>query len=61
LFSHLVVDRHAMIVLGRDFTEMLVDPSTRAPGPPRHQPLDQVAQEGGTVAPPAVLDEGSER
>ncbi|GGM42605.1 hypothetical protein GCM10011608_29080 [Micromonospora sonchi] len=44
--SHLVVDLQGMALLGRDFYEMIGDPATRVPGPPRHQPVDQALQEG---------------
>jgi hypothetical protein len=43
--SHLAADHKAMLVLGREFEEMLADPAARTAGPRRHQPVDQSAAE----------------
>ncbi|MBF9127708.1 hypothetical protein I0C86_01660, partial [Plantactinospora sp. S1510] len=45
--SHLVVDRHSLMLLGRELHEMIGDPGARQPGAPRHQPVDQAEQEDG--------------
>jgi hypothetical protein len=54
LYSHLVVDFHAMAVLGHEFTAMLRNPALRRVGPPRHQPLDQAAIEHSAEAQPRL-------
>jgi hypothetical protein len=45
LYSHMAVDMHSMVVLDRQLTTLLTDPSSRQVGPLAHQPLDQAARE----------------
>jgi hypothetical protein len=45
LYSHLAADMAAMVLLQREFTALVTDPSSRQVGPPGHQPLDQAAEE----------------
>lgn len=45
LFSHVAVDYRAVEIIGREFTGMLRDPSSRQVGEPRHQPVDQAELE----------------
>lgn len=45
VYSHTVVDLPSMVMLGRQFTDLAGDPSSRHPGAPEHQPLDQAAFE----------------
>jgi len=45
LYSHMAADMAAMVVLDRQFTALVTDPSSREVGPPGHQPLDQAAEE----------------
>jgi len=47
--SHMAVDHHAMLVLRREFAEMVRDPAVRRPGAPRYQPLDRAHAEHGAV------------
>jgi hypothetical protein len=54
LYSHLVVDFHAMAVLGHEFTAMLRNPALRRVGQPRHQPLDQATVEHSAEAQPRL-------
>jgi hypothetical protein len=44
-FSHVAVDHDAIVILKRDFAELLGDPARRQVGPPGHQPLDQAELE----------------
>jgi hypothetical protein len=45
LYSHMAADMAAMVVLDRQFTALVTDPSSRQVGPLGHQPLDQAAEE----------------
>lgn len=45
LFSHMAADMAAMVQLGREFTTLVTDPSSREVGPPRFAPLDLAEQE----------------
>src|SRR5579875_510512 len=45
LYSHMAADFASMVVLDREFTVLVSDPSSRQVGPARHQPLDQAADE----------------
>ena len=45
LYSHMAADMAAMVLLDRQFTALVTDPSSRQVGPPGHQPLDQAAEE----------------
>jgi len=49
VYSHMAVDLGAMAVIGREFTELAAEPTSRFAGPARHQPLDQAAAE---LSPP---------
>lgn len=43
--SHMIADVGAMMVIGRQFTELVSDPANREVGPATHQPLDQAEAE----------------
>jgi hypothetical protein len=45
LYSHMAADMAAMVLLDRQFSALVTDPSSRQVGPPGHQPLDQAAEE----------------
>jgi Condensation domain len=45
LFSHMAADMAAMVQLGREFTALITDPSSREVGPPGFQPLDLAEEE----------------
>jgi hypothetical protein len=45
VYSHLAVDFQALVVLGREFDEMVRDPAARVVGEPRLQPLDRAEAE----------------
>jgi hypothetical protein len=45
LYSHVAVDMAAMVLLDRQFTTLVTDPSSRQVGPPGHNPLDQAEEE----------------
>lgn len=45
VYSHMAIDFGSMGLIGRQFTTMVADPSTRVVGEPAHQPLDQAALE----------------
>ncbi|HXC82324.1 MAG TPA: condensation domain-containing protein [Trebonia sp.] len=45
VFHHIAVDLGGMAVVGRQFTELAADRTSRVPGPRGHQPLDQAMAE----------------
>jgi hypothetical protein len=45
LYSHMAADMAAMVLLDRQFTTLVTDPSSRQVGPPGHHPLDQAEEE----------------
>ena len=45
MYSHIAVDTASLIILERQFIELVSDPASRQVGPPGHQPLDQAADE----------------
>jgi hypothetical protein len=45
LYSHMAADMAAMVMLDRQFTTLVTDPSSRQVGPAGHQPLDQAREE----------------
>jgi len=45
LYSHMAADMAAMVLLERQFTTLVTNPSSRHVGPPGHQPLDQAEEE----------------
>jgi len=48
--THLALDEQAAAVVQHEFAEMIDDPAARHRGGPRHQPLDQAAEEQTPVA-----------
>ncbi|MTK03462.1 condensation domain-containing protein [Micromonospora sp. CP22] len=45
VYSHMAVDYGSMAILGREFAELIGATGDRSVGAPRHQPLDQAAEE----------------